>query len=292
MGTGIQATSHPPSSKDDFSDGDAMRHATCDNPKNQTTPHDYCHTFSCCLGGSRSSNQLPTMRSAWVFALQSPTIFTKYATRQFTTTMSASKNMVVDPFCFRQFSEHEASKSYGGTVFSQAIQEFEDIVNARFQESDLKDGYAPFCKHLFVVNDFTDARVNVLPLTEETIPLVRTSYEARNEKELPVLQRIIPLDLLGGAEKLPVAKHIDLILYSREQIRKEDEGMGKEPGDETAPWGIVSIKAQDVDYELPMNPITVMRNSLGKDQGGSGVPLEREAYMESVNYWKDNVVVS
>ena len=72
----------------------------------------------------------------------------------------------------------------------------------------------------------------------------------------------------------------------------ENESMGKEAGDETAPWGIVSIKAQSVDYELPMNPITQMRNALGKDQGGSGIPLEREAYMESVNYWKDNVVVS
>lgn len=203
--------------------------------------------------------------------------------------------MVVDPFCFRQFSEHETSKSYGGTVFHLSIAEFEAIVNARFLEegsNDLKDGYAPFCKHLFVVNDFTDARVNVVPLTKENEHLVRTEYAARNEKELPILQRFIPLDLLGGADQLPVAKYLDLILYSREQIQKENESMGKDKGDETAPWGIVSIKAQDVDYELPMNPITVMRNSLGKDQGGSGVPLDRDAYMESVNYWKDNVVVT
>lgn len=206
--------------------------------------------------------------------------------------MSASKNLVVDPFCFRQFSEQDASKSYGGTIFTLSIQEFEDIANARFKESDLKDGYAPFCKHIFLVNDFTDSRTNVVPLTEENEHLVRTEYAARNDKELPVLQRCIPLDLLGGTEKLPVAKYLDLILYSREQIKKENESMGKEAGDETAPWGIVSIKAQSVDYELPMNPITQMRNALGKDQGGSGIPLERGAYMESVNYWKDNVVVS
>lgn len=200
--------------------------------------------------------------------------------------------MVVDPFCFRQFSEHEASKTYSGTVFSQSVAEFEDIVNARFDQSNLKDGYAPFCKHIFLVNDFTNAKVNVLPLTKENEHLVRTEYAARNEKEVPILQRFIPLDLVGGTEKLPVAKYLDLILYSREQIQKENESMGKGKGEETAPWGIVSIKAQDVDYELPMNPITVMRNSLGKDQGGSGVPLDRDAYMESINYWKDNVVVS
>lgn len=28
-----------------------------------------------------------------------------------------------------------------------------------------------------------------------------------------------------------------------------------------APWGIISIKAQDEDFELPMQPITMMRNA-------------------------------
>ena len=30
-------------------------------------------------------------------------------------------------------------------------------------------------------------------------------------------------------------------------------------------YGIVSIKPQDVENECPMNPITAMRNALGKD---------------------------
>ncbi len=33
---------------------------------------------------------------------------------------------------------------------------------------------------------------------------------------------------------------------------------------------------QDVGFELPMSPITVMRNGLGMDQGGSGKPIVRE----------------
>jgi len=68
--------------------------------------------------------------------------------------------------------------------------------------------------------------------------------------------------------------------------------MKKEASDETAPWGIVSIKAQDVDYELPMTPITAMRNALGKAEGGSGIPIDREAYMEAYNYWKDHANIS
>jgi len=30
-------------------------------------------------------------------------------------------------------------------------------------------------------------------------------------------------------------------------------------------FGIVSVKPSNVDYETPMDPITVMRNALGKD---------------------------
>ena len=33
-------------------------------------------------------------------------------------------------------------------------------------------------------------------------------------------------------------------------------------------WGIVSIKPQSVDFETPMNPITIMRNALGVEEGG------------------------
>ena len=36
-----------------------------------------------------------------------------------------------------------------------------------------------------------------------------------------------------------------------------------------------------------MDPITIMRNALGKEEGGSGVKLEREKYMDSVKYWSN-----
>jgi len=124
--------------------------------------------------------------------------------------------MVVDPFCFRQFADHGSNKKYSGTVFSLSISEFEDVVNQRYDESLLKGGYASFCKHLFITNDFTDAQVNVLQITPENESSLRTSYEARNAKELPVLSRFFPENLVVSAAKpLPVAKYLDLILYSR-----------------------------------------------------------------------------
>eukprot|EP00523_Entomoneis_sp_CCMP467_P022485 CAMPEP_0168859168 /NCGR_PEP_ID=MMETSP0727-20121128/16682_1 /TAXON_ID=265536 /ORGANISM="Amphiprora sp., Strain CCMP467" /LENGTH=205 /DNA_ID=CAMNT_0008913971 /DNA_START=106 /DNA_END=720 /DNA_ORIENTATION=+ len=192
------------------------------------------------------------------------------------------KHIVVDPFCFRQFSEHkEASQSYKGTVFGDvSVSEMEDIVNSFYQgdESKLVNGYAPFCKHLFIENKgiSESAKVNVLEITPDNEHLLRTEYQARNDKELPVLVRYFPESVKEKLE-LPTAKYLDFILYSREQIQKENAAQGDdEDSAETAPWGIVSIKAQDTATENPMTPITAMRNALGKEEGGSGVPLNRE----------------
>eukprot|EP00177_Eucheuma_denticulatum_P005009 GFKZ01009128.1.p2 GENE.GFKZ01009128.1~~GFKZ01009128.1.p2 ORF type:complete len:114 (-),score=13.61 GFKZ01009128.1:777-1118(-) len=79
-------------------------------------------------------------------------------------------------------------------------------------------------------------------------------------------------------------------VYSREQIEKENRAMGKVVELEAAPWRLISIKGQAVPYEIPMEPITMMRNEL-ISQGGSGVPIDRDAYMKSVEYWRDHAMV-
>lgn len=77
-------------------------------------------------------------------------------------------------------------------------------------------------------------------ITAENEHQLRSAYEARTEKELPVLVRFFPC----GSVPLVPAKYLDVILYSREQIQKEEADMGAEPSGETAPWGIISVKAQ------------------------------------------------
>lgn len=195
-------------------------------------------------------------------------------------------HLVLDRFCLRQFDDPK----YHGAQIKYDKAEFEKKVNQIFREKggQLVDGYAPFCKHLFVEN-FTDTRVNELPITQANARLLLSDYEARTDRELPVLVRWFPSHSVTPT----VAKYLDIILYSREQIRKENAAMDMEnvPEQEDAPWGIISIKAQDVDHELPMNPITLMRNALGKEEGGSGVPLDREKYLASVEYWRKHAIV-
>ncbi len=56
-------------------------------------------------------------------------------------------------------------------------------------------------------------------------------------------------------------------------------------------YGIVSVKPQDEFFETPMDPITMMRNALGKEEGGSGVKLDKQKYMESVAFWTKHAIV-
>jgi len=119
--------------------------------------------------------------------------------------------------------------------------------------------------------------------------LVRTKYEARTDKELPVLTRHFP------AEKVPatVAEYLDIILYSKEQIQKESKDMGTVDPDAEVDydWGIIYVKPQNGDQELPMDPITAMRNALGTEHGGSGAPIDREYYAKCVAFWSEHAEI-
>lgn len=193
--------------------------------------------------------------------------------------------LVVDPFCLRQFDAASGKAPFVGV----AVAEFEARANAAYAEqggdAGLVDGYAPFCKHLFVEN-FCGCAGAVAAVTDENEGALRSGYAARTDKELPVLSRWFP----KGSAEPAAATFLDLILYSREQIRKENAAMGEDSGSD-APWGIVSIKAQDVAFELPMQPITMMRNALGENEGGSGVPLDADKYRASVEYWAKNAPI-
>mmetsp|Transcript_6939 Transcript_6939/g.25568 ORF Transcript_6939/g.25568 Transcript_6939/m.25568 type:complete len:281 (+) Transcript_6939:68-910(+) len=209
-----------------------------------------------------------------------------------TTCMAASGTPAGDVFFLDTFCLRQWDPTYSGTCLAAVDKvEFVKYVHEQFKEgSELKEGYAPFCKHVFVPNAF-GCVVDALPITSDNEKLLRSSYQARTDAELPVLQRYFLKEEVG---EVPVAKYLDVILYSRDQLVQERAAMeSKQEREELpdAPWGIISIKAQDVPHELPMTPITMMRNALGKEEGGSGVPLDREKYMASVTYWQTHGVV-
>ena len=134
------------------------------------------------------------------------------------------------------------------------------------------DGYAPFCK-LHVHRNWTSTRCLTIPITPDNRHCLRSAYEARTASELPVLVR-----WFEGIEA-PVAQYLLVIVYSSEQMAREGHPID-------ADWGIVGCLATAEPEEIPMAPITMMRNALGVAEGGSGVPLYRDAYRRSVAYWE------
>jgi len=136
------------------------------------------------------------------------------------------------------------------------------------------DGYAPFCK-LFVYRNWTSTKCLTIPITDDNAHLLKSGYEARNTSELPVLTR-----WFEGVDP-PVADYLIVILYDRAQMAKEGT-----PVD--ADFGIVGCMYTASPEETPMAPITMMRNALGVAEGGSGVPIDRDAYARSVLFWRDH----
>eukprot|EP01068_Selenidium_serpulae_P016395 Selendium_serpulae@DN6292_c0_g1_i2.p1 len=199
--------------------------------------------------------------------------------------MAGPGEIGLDAFAFRQFDDAH----YGGTRMPFGKEEFLKRVNeiVTKQQPPLKDGYAPFCKHYFVEN-FTDAVVAVEEITDANRKHLRSGYLSRCKEELPVLSRWFPVSAVTPQK----AKFLDLIMYSREQIAKENEAMKKKTNgfNDSANYSIISIKAQMTDKELPMTPITAMRNAL-IGEGGSGVEINRDKYLESVAYWENHAEI-
>ena len=156
------------------------------------------------------------------------------------------------------------------TIQDISAEDFERHLNQNSPVAVL-DGYAPFCK-LHVHRNWTSTRCLTISITDSNRHLLRSGYEARNRNELPVLVR-----WFDGIQA-PVAEYLIAILYSREQLGLEGTPI-------EADWGIVGCLYTDTPDEIPMAPITMMRNALGVSEGGSGVPLDQAAYRRSVEYW-------
>lgn len=91
--------------------------------------------------------------------------------------------IALEPFAYRHFQP-----DFAGTKITIPVSQFVSKINEYYETSakaaELSgttpwvDGYAWFCKHLFVPN-FVGATVGVIPITESNEHLLKTAYEAR-----------------------------------------------------------------------------------------------------------------
>lgn len=197
---------------------------------------------------------------------------TDFALRHFDKNFGGTKILNCTPYNFQNYLDKIIVNKYDCFI---------DNDNVKFI-----NGYASFCK-LLPIRNFTDASVGSLPITLENYQYLRSGYSARKETELPVFSRWFELPI-----SKPKAKWLMLVLYNKEQLEKEHN---KEHEDIIfsfdADWGVVAILGQSHSGEEPMKPETMIRNALGIEYGGSGVALDREKYLKSVNFWDKNATL-
>lgn len=216
-----------------------------------------------------------------------------FALRHFDPKFGGTKILNLDPVSFEQHLN-----TFKDIYFNQPEDRMIDKSTGHVRV-DILDGYAPFCK-LLVMSNATDCRTGTLPITLENYQYLRSGYSARRDSELPVLSRWLELPL-----GKPKAKYTVTILYSKEQIDKEAksdynkkiakggiDNIGIEPptpfeGD----WGVVAIQGTMYPKDDPIPPVTMIRNHLGLNFGGSGVKINDEEYEKSVIFWKKNAIV-
>ena len=172
----------------------------------------------------------------------------------------------------------------GASTLMRGISPEELVARCNAAGGPLVDGYAPFCKHLFLKND-TATRAAFAPITDESRRLLRSGYLARRDGERAVLER-----WFEGLEA-PRAEWLDVILYSHDQLVAEARDYPDEQPVPDCDWGIVSIIGVLEPSEPPMPPITQMRNALGRGEGGSGVPLDTDAYDRAADFWDRHAAV-
>ncbi len=213
---------------------------------------------------------------------------TNFALRHFDPKAGVTKITDMSPEDF----ENELNNIVSNSIVTGSFASKEDLIKKL--GFSIKDGYAPFCK-LIAVPNFTNARVGSLPITIANHQYIRHGYSSRNDRELPVLTRWFELPT-----GVPLAEYLVIVVYSRKQLLEEHQMQWKTDMNSDVPefelaeddeWGVVAILGQSHPEEEPMNPVTMMRNALGKEEGGSGTPLDKEKYAKSVLFWQNNVNV-
>lgn len=176
--------------------------------------------------------------------------------------------------------KHTEEDFVGTKLTKKQLEEIRFLTESKLNlNTDVKDGYADFCKEVYI-KDFP-VTCPVVRITPINFPHLRSDYVLRDEGELPHLARFFAK---GTVEPSP-AHHVTVIVYSREQLVNEGEDYTG------SDYDIVTVLAQPCEGTAPMNPYTMVRNHMGKEFGGSGVPLDRDEYKKAVEFWTEHAMI-
>lgn len=190
--------------------------------------------------------------------------------------------------CVTDFAENAHFKGGGGTQIDMTKEEFALKVNSLLDSGEAKvdPSLYPFCKYIIIPN-FTQAKPGTVEITEDNQQYLRCAFKARRDGELPFLSKHL---LLPHDYKIPVATHLVVIVYSREQIEQEEASF--ETGETTkTDFGVVAIQANMHPSVELMTPATMIRNAMSLEYGGNGENIDQKYIVESEQFWATHASV-
>ena len=180
----------------------------------------------------------------------------------------------VNDFVLKQCDPEFAGTKLTRDIMKDLCSFTEEGLNA----GNSKEGYASFCK-IVVLRNRWDIRSGYALITDENKHLIQCKYTTRRVDELPYLSRWF------SGLKAQVANYLHVIIYTREQLVAENES------NTGSDFDIVAVNAEMGTAQAPMKPDTIIRNHLGHAFGGSGNPLNVDAYRESATFWSRHAAV-
>ena len=171
------------------------------------------------------------------------------------------------------FVTRQTEKS--GKTYSKEMT-FEDMAeyaSKQIIKGNYKKGYRDGVILVPVEKSLVDNFICPIVKIDENTKLI-AEYKKRREDEEPYI-KISALN--GEAAK---TGNVDLILYRNDVLKETNE-------DETnKEWELISFHAIPSNFDdLPMGPVTMMRNQL-QLKGGTKGTYSSNAWAESVNFWQ------
>lgn len=178
------------------------------------------------------------------------------------------------------FVKRQTKPDFVGTKISTA--ELENLRKKAEQEINAgkdKQGYAPFVR----IVSIRDPKIlcSIAKIIPENKKFLKTEKTKRREGEEEYEHHFFEAKNIKG---MP-SHHVNLILYTREQLEKEKE---KNTGSD---FDLISVNAEMSEKGAPLTPETMRRNIKGPEAGGSGHQHTEQEISHAEGFWDNHALI-
>jgi len=177
------------------------------------------------------------------------------------------------------FVKRQTKSDFVGTKISVSqLEELRKKAEDSINKGQDKRGYADYVR----IVSIKDPKITcpIAKITPENKKFLKSKMTKRREGEEEYKETYFESKDVKG---IP-SHHVDIILYSREQLEKEKE---KNTGSD---FDIISVNAEISGKGAPITPETMRRNIKGPEFGGSGFQHTKEEISHSEKFWNEHAL--